>query len=176
VPEGWISWARRTQLQRARAGLPPRDPQAPPSPKAAPEAASGPAVPAFRWEDTATIYRELSAEKGTVQTVKVTLTGRPGRVVEQQDLVITMMTQMDAPTSFPTGVPVPPATPTVDTVSIGAKQWKHVAEAMQAPDGRLIVEGGEGFDPGLEGIAVFVTSTTNTILQQAKKPMAEARG
>jgi len=101
--------------------------------------------------------------------VKITLIGRPGRVVEKQDLVITMMTQMDAPKAFPKGVPTPPATPTVYTVYIGAKQWKTVAEAMQNPEDRLIVEGFAAFDPGLEGMAVFVTNTTTKMLQQQKR-------
>jgi len=52
VQEVWMSWARRKQLQRERAGLPPHDPQAPARPKAAPEAAPGPALPAFRWEES----------------------------------------------------------------------------------------------------------------------------
>jgi hypothetical protein len=152
VQEIWMTWAQRKQLQRARAGLPPRVPQAQPTPKATPEAAPGPALPAFRWEDTAAIYRDLATEKGSVQTVKITLIGRPGRVVEKQDLVITMMTQMDAPKSFPKGVPTPPATPTVYTVYIGAKQWQKVAEAIMNPEDRLIVEGFAAFDPSLEGI------------------------
>jgi hypothetical protein len=152
VQEVWMTWARRKQLQRERAGLPPRDPQAPATPKPTPAEAPGPALPAFCWEDKAAIYRELSAEKGSVQTVKVTLIGRPGRIVEKQDLVITMMTQMDAPKSFPKGVPAPPATPTVYTVYIAAKQWKNVAQAIQNPEDRLIVEGFAAFDPGLEGL------------------------
>jgi hypothetical protein len=80
-----------------------------------------------------------------------------------------MMTQMDAPKAFPKGVPAPPTTPTVYTVYIGAKQWKNVAEAMQNPDDRLIIEGFAAFDPSLEGMAVFVTNTTTKLLQQAKK-------
>jgi hypothetical protein len=172
VQEVWMTWARRKQLQRERAGLPPLDPQAPPTPRAAPEAAPGPALPVFRWEDTAAIYRELATEKGAVQSMKVTLIGRPGRIVEKQDLVITMMTQMEAPKSFPKGVPAPPATPTVYTVYIAAKQWKNVAEAMQNPEDRLIVEGFAAFDPSLEGMAVYVSSTTTKILQQQKRQPA----
>ena len=156
---------RRAREARGEAPLPPR-------PQTAPEAAPGPTLPAFRWDDKAAIYRELAAEKGTVQSMKVTLIGRPGRVVEKQDLVITMMTQMDPPKSFPKGVPAPPATPTVYTVYIGAKQWKNVAEAMQNPEDRLIIEGFAAFDPGLEGMAVFVTNTTTKLLQQQKRQPA----
>jgi hypothetical protein len=87
-------------------------------------------------------------------------------------LVITMMTQMDAPRSFSKGGPMLPATPTVYTVYIASKQWKNVAEAMQNPEDRLIVEGFAAFDAALEGIAVFVTNTTTRLLQQQKRQPA----
>jgi hypothetical protein len=44
VQEVWMTWARRKQLQREHAGLPPLDPQAPATPRAAPEAAPGPTL------------------------------------------------------------------------------------------------------------------------------------
>jgi len=50
-----------------------------------------------------------------------------------------------------------------------AKQWKTVAEAIQNPNDRLIVEGFAAFDPGLEGMAVFATNTTTKLLQQQKR-------
>ncbi len=101
--------------------------------------------------------------------MKITLIGRPGHVVEKQNLVITMMSQMQAPASFPKGVPQPPATPTDYTIYIAAKQWQKVAEAMKNPEDKLIVEGFAAFDPALEGMAVFVTNTTTKLLQQQKK-------
>jgi hypothetical protein len=60
----------------------------------------------------------------------------------------------------------------VYTVYIGAKQWKNVAQAIQNPEDRLIVEGFAAFDPGLEGMAVFATNTTTTLLQQQKRQPA----
>ena len=104
-----------------------------------------------------------------VQSVKISLMGRPGRVVEKQDLVITMMTQMDAPKAFPKGVPAPPTTPTVYMVYIAAKQWQKVAKAIQNEQDSLIVEGFAAFDPGLEGMAVFATNVTTKVLQQQKR-------
>ncbi len=167
VPIIFPSAAASRRARQARGEGSPR-----PRPTAAPEAGPEPVLPAFQWAEKAAIYRELQQQKGTVQTVKVTLIGRPGRVVEKQDLVITMMTQMEAPNAFPKGVPTPPTTPTVYTIYIGAKQWKTVAEAMQNPEDRLIVEGFAAFDPGLEGMAVFVTSTTTKLLQQQKRQSA----
>jgi hypothetical protein len=161
---------RRLQQERMRQGLPAG---LQPQRRAAPAAPAGPPLPAFRWAEKAVVYHELQDAKGTVQSVKISLIGRPGRVVEKQDLVITMLTQMDAPKAFPKGVPTPPATPTVYTVYIAAKQWQKVAKAIQNEQDSLIVEGFAAFDPGLEGMAVFATNVTTKVLQQQKRSGSE---
>ena len=159
---------RRIQQEELR--LNPDAPQPPkPSHKPVPTVSPGSTLPPFQWADKAAIYTALRTEKGRVQTVKITLIGRPGRVVEKQDLVITMMTQMQAPASFPKGVPQPPTTPTDYTIYIAAKQWNKVAEAMKNPEDKLIIEGFAAFDPALEGMAVFVTNATTKLLQQQKR-------
>lgn len=157
---------RRLQQERARQGLPAGLNHAG---RPAPSRPAAPPLPAFRWSEKTAIYQELQHAKGTVQSVKISLIGRPGRVVEKQDLVITMMTQMTAPKAFPKGVPTPPTTPTVYTVYIAAKQWQNVAKAMQNEQDSLIVEGFAAFDPGLEGMAVFATNVTTRVLQQQKR-------
>ena len=160
---------RLRHIQQEELRLNPDAPQLPKAPrKPAPVVNPESTLPAFQWADKATLYTALRTEKGRVQTVKITLIGRPGRVVEKHDLVITMMTQMQAPTSFPKGVPQPPATPTDYTIYIAAKQWNKVAEAMKNPEDKLIVEGFAAFDPALEGMAVFVTNATTKLLQQQK--------
>jgi hypothetical protein len=161
---------RRLQQERAAQGLPAGLHH---QGRPAPARPTAPALPPFRWSEKAAIYQELQDAKGTVQSVKVTLVGRPGRVVEKRDLVITMMSQMEAPKAFPKGVPTPPATPTVYTVYIAAKQWQKVAKAMQNENDRLIVEGFAAFDPGLEGMAVFATNVTTKVLQQQKRSGAD---
>jgi hypothetical protein len=157
-------------MQQEQRRLNPDAPQPPKPPRQAASTTSPEsALPTFQWTDKAAIYTALRTEKGRVQTVKITLIGRPGHVVEKQNLVITMMSQMQAPASFPKGVPQPPATPTDYTIYIAAKQWQKVAEAMKNPEDKLIVEGFAAFDPALEGMAVFVTNTTTKLLQQQKK-------
>lgn len=170
VKEIFLRPATLRSMQQEQRRLNPDATQPPKPPRqAAPAANPESTLPAFQWTDKAVIYTALRTEKGQVQTVKITLIGRPGRVVEKQDLVITMMSQMQAPTSFPKGVPQPPATPTDYTIYIAAKQWQKVAEAMKNPEDKLIVEGFAAFDPALEGMAVFVTNTTTKLLQQQKK-------
>ena len=157
-------------IQQEQQRLNPNAPQLPKPPRqSTPAVNQALTLPAFQWADKTAIYTALRTEKGRVQTVKITLVGRPGRVIEKHDLVITMMTQMQVPTSFPKGVPQPPATPTDYTIYIATKQWNKVAEAMKNPEDRLIVEGFAAFDPALEGMAVFVTNTTTKLLQQQKR-------
>jgi len=105
---------------------------------------------------------------GEARTVKITLVGRPGRIVAKQGYVITGMTARAVP-ALPKGMPTPPATPTTYTVYISAKQWAKVAQALGNPEDILIVEGTPVYDPTLEGIAVYVTNATTKQLQQAQR-------
>jgi len=112
---------------------------------------------------------------GEARTVKITLVGRPGRIVAKQGYVITGMTARAVP-SLPKGMPTPPATPTTYTVYISAKQWAKVAQPLGNPDDILIVEGTPVYHPTLEGIAVYVTNATTKQLQQAQRAAQAGQG
>ena len=43
------------------------------------------------WADRLAVLTELNAEKGQVTTVKITLIGRPGRIVERGACIVTSM-------------------------------------------------------------------------------------
>ncbi len=148
----------------------------PTSTKVATSAPSGasqphPAFPPFRVEDRGAVIEALKEELGEATSVKITLIGRPGRIVERQDLVITGIQASKAP-ALPRGVPAPPTTPTTYMVYIARKQWKTVAEAIADPDDSLIVEGYAAYDPQLEGIAVYTTKVTTKKLQAAQRQAA----
>jgi hypothetical protein len=100
--------------------------------------------------------------------VKITLVGRPGRIIAKQGYIITSMEHSKVP-SLPKGMPVPPTKPTTYTVYISHKQWQKVAEALSNPEDTLIAEGTPVYDAKLEGIAVYVTNTTTKLLQQAQR-------
>lgn len=121
----------------------------------------------FRWGDRMTIARELMQEKGEAK-VKVTLIGRPGKVVEKQQFVITMIRDSKVP-SLPKGMPRPPADPTSFMVYISKKQWSRVKESLQNPEDVLIVEGFARYDPELEGMAVFALNTITKLSQQKQR-------
>jgi hypothetical protein len=115
------------------------------------------------------IISEIPNATGEARTVKITLIGRPGRIVSKPGYIITGMTARTVP-ALPKGMPAPPTQPTSYTVYISHKQWQKVAASLQGnPDDVLIAEGTPVYDPQLEGIAVYVTNTTTKLLQQAQR-------
>jgi hypothetical protein len=117
----------------------------------------------------AVLITEIPNATGEARTVKITLVGRPGRIIPKQGYIITSMEHSKVP-SLPKGLPAPPTKPTTYTVYISAKQWQKVAASLQDnPEDTLIAEGTPIYDPMLEGIAVYVTNTTTKLLQQAQR-------
>lgn len=123
--------------------------------------------PTFKWKDRLPIIQHLKYHPGVVK-VKVTLIGRPGKVVEKRYFTITMMNDMTMPT-LPKGLPSMPENATSYMVYISRKQWKRVKDAIRNPDDILIIQGFARYDPELEGMAVFATSTMTKFLQQQRQ-------
>jgi hypothetical protein len=128
-----------------------------------------PLPPPFSWEDRLAVLKEVSEEKGSTN-VKITLIGRPGKVVERGQCVIMSMQATKIP-ALPKGLPVPPEANTTYTVYIAAKQWRKVAEAIQDAEDILILEGWPHLDLNnqAKSIAVFVTNATTKKLQAAQR-------
>src|SRR5918998_1547127 len=113
---------------------------------------------------SAVLITEIPNATGEARTVKITLVGRPGRIIAKQGYIITSMEHSKVP-SLPKGMPTPPTKPTTYTVYISQKQWQKVAEALANPEDVLIAEGTSVYDPMLEGIAVYVTNASTKLLQ-----------
>jgi hypothetical protein len=124
--------------------------------------------PPFAWEERLSVVREALQEPGGAITVKITLIGRPGRVVDKGEMVLTAMQSTKVP-SLPKGLPQPPAAPTKYLVFISKKHWLKVAGEIQNPEDALIVEGYPVVDPEAKGIAVFALNVTTKHLQAAKR-------
>jgi hypothetical protein len=83
----------------------------------------------------------LSLPAGEVKSMKLTLIGRPGRVLEKGVVAITTMTGGQAP-ALPKGLPQPPSAAVTYVVYMAAKQWSKVKAAIEGnPAESLIVEG-----------------------------------
>src|SRR5205807_1604095 len=80
---------------------------------------SVPAV-AFSWEDRIAAIKEAEQEKGQA-TVKITVIGRPGKVLDKGQFIVTVMESSKAP-SLPKGLPTPTDVATKYAVYIAAKQ------------------------------------------------------
>jgi hypothetical protein len=107
--------------------------------------------------------------------MKITLIGRPGRIVEKGEVVLTSMQQGGKAPSLPQGLPPLPTEPTTYILYIARKQWQKVAKAITNPEDALIVEGLPVLDKRLGTIAVFAQSVTTKWLQQAKHEAQKAK-
>jgi hypothetical protein len=128
--------------------------------------AKTPILPAFDWDERLNFVTETLKRKGEAFTVKITLIGRPGRIIEKGEVVLTSMQSHKVP-ALPKGLPIPPAEPTTYVVYITRKQWNKVKEAIKNPQDVLIVEGYPIFDSRLKAMAVFTLNATTKFTQQA---------
>ena len=129
-------------------------------------------VTSFSWAEREQVLDEADQQRGEVRTVKVTLIGRPGQVVERGACVALSMQQGPKIPSLPAGLPFPPVDQVEATrysVYIASKQWKKVAEALTNPEDVLIVEGWQVLDQQRGTIAVFGSNVTTKLLQMAIK-------
>jgi hypothetical protein len=148
----------------------PQAEQSPPQTSSVQEAPKPPQpapLPPFTWQDRIAVIREAEKSKGTAN-VKITVIGRPGKIVDKGQCVVIVMESTRIP-SLPKGLPTPPATPTKYTVYIGSKQWKKVADAIRDPEDSLIIEGFPTIDEQIGTIAVFATNTSTKKLQAAQR-------
>jgi hypothetical protein len=127
----------------------------------------------FSWDDRITIVKEAEQEKGNATTVKITLVGRPGKILDKGQFIVTMMESTKVP-ALPKGLPTPTSMTTKYAVYVAAKQWKKVAEAIQDPEDSLIIEGFPKTDPEVSAIAVFTTNITTKKQQIAKRQPQQA--
>lgn len=97
-------------------------------------------------------------------TAKLTLIGRPGRVIRAGDCVITTLQSSGKLLTLPKGLPAPPAQPTTFVVYIAAKQWRKVEAALADPDEVLIIEGVPVYDERLPGLALLAQSVATKAL------------
>jgi hypothetical protein len=129
-------------------------------------------TPIFPWDDRLPAVKEAEIEKGQAN-VKITIIGRPGKIVDKGTCIVTVMESTKIP-ALPKGLPTPTNLATKYAVYITSKQWKKVEEAIKDPEDTLIIEGFPKTDPEVSAIAVFATNVTTKKLQMAKKQPAPA--
>jgi hypothetical protein len=126
-------------------------------------------IPPLPWTAAAAALSQLLEQKGSAMTAKLTLVGRPGKIIDKGDVILTTVTVAAIP-PLPKGLPEAPADPTVYLVFIARKQWRKVAAALDAdPADRLIPEGYPVHEKKLGVIALLTQMVTTTGLQAAKR-------
>jgi len=134
-------------------------------------AVPAPAAPApVVWTDETfrALARQLQQNPGRATSVKITVIGRPGAIVEQGQAVAVALMSEKVP-DLPKGLPEP-AAGTRYTVFVARKQWAKVAEALAADaEDAAIIEGYAALDPRVEGIAVYANSVTAKRLGDIQK-------
>jgi len=134
-------------------------------------ASAAPAPVVWTEETFRALARQLQQDPGRATTVKITVIGRPGVLVEQGQAVAVALMSEKVP-DLPKGLPAPPAG-TRYTVFVARKQWSKIAEALAADaEDAAIIEGYAALDPRVEGIAVYATSATTKRTQAAKHAAA----
>ena len=122
----------------------------------------------FSWEDRIPVANEASQEKGSASAVKITIIGRPGKILDKDQFIVTVIESTKIP-SLPKGLPAPTNAATKYAVYIAKKQWNKVKDAIQDPEDVLIIEGFPKADAEVSAIAVFTTNVTTKKLQQAMR-------
>lgn len=112
------------------------------------------------------------AMKGTTMSVKVMLSGRPGKVEQRESTVVLILAAGEAP-PLPRGVPLPPAEPVPFVCYLDSQQWAEVEPSLADPDDMLILEGYCAGDPETGTVAVFVQSATTRGLQRTRAAAAK---
>ena len=121
------------------------------------------------WDERETLATPALEKQGAATTVKISLVGRPGKVIERNDAVIVTLTGPKPP-ALPKGLPVlPDDVVTVFLVYIARKQWNKVADAMQNPEDRLVIEGYPFMDAKLKVIGVLTQNVTTVLTQRAQR-------
>jgi hypothetical protein len=139
---------------------------------------SAPPVPPITWDESKDISNEaLKSPQGEVFVVKITVIGRPGRIIEKNNVVITSMQNSKMP-NLPKGLPKPPADPTVYVIYMAGKQWEKVKDSIAKNSAdELIIEGFPMFDKriGQSGaMTIYAQNVTSKLLQQARREAQKA--
>ncbi len=142
---------------------------------------SGPAkeksqAPELTWQEAMPLIAQVIQSVGEGKTVKITLIGRPGNIVQQPTCVLVSMKGKE-PGSLPKGLPTPPANSAITwAVFIATKQWAKVSESVQNnADDQLIVEGYPLVD-AKRGVGVVLASSCKSVLMDRAEREAKAKG
>jgi len=121
------------------------------------------------WAERLPLVDSALTEIGEAGMPRITLIGRPGRIIEKGRVVLTSMQRKKVPSSWPRGLPPMPKNEGPYIIYITAKQWRKVKRSLNNKKDELIVEGYPTFNSRLNAITVFSQRTTTKLLEQARR-------
>jgi hypothetical protein len=122
-------------------------------------------VPLVSWDERIPLIQSLQSEQGEIKSMKVILSGRPGRIEKRPEVVVTTMSDVASAPNLPRGIPIPSTTPTLYAVYMTPKQWEYVETSMADPSDNLMIDGVCAFDPDTNGMAVFALSVRSELME-----------
>lgn len=120
------------------------------------------------WDEAKRLVAQIIKTPGEAQTVKVTLVGRPLKVIQQSSCVVVSMKGKEPP-SLPKGLPeIPSGSAITWAVFIANKQWNRVKEAIETDEkDRLIIEGYPLV--GKQGVAAVMAMNCRSVAMERAK-------
>ncbi len=127
-------------------------------------------IVALTWEEAKQLFGQVIQSTGEARSVKVTLIGKPGKVVQQENCVVISM-KGKAPASLPKGLPTPPANSAITwAVFIVNKQWNRVKDSIRTnADDQLIIEGYPLIDPKSGAGVVLALNCKSVFMERAQR-------
>lgn len=122
-------------------------------------------IPLLTWSERIALIQSLQTEQGEIESMKIIIRGRPGRIEKRPEVVVTTMSFVASVPNLPRGIPTPPSTPTMYTVYMALKQWEKVEESMADPADMLLLEGICAFDSDTNSMAIFSTSVRSELME-----------
>ncbi|MBZ0299157.1 MAG: hypothetical protein K8J31_05430 [Anaerolineae bacterium] len=127
-----------------------------------------PKADVFRWTQRRDVVEPLLVEAGQVESVEVTLVGRPEEIWEYDDVVILRMAYAGVQPPTPQGVPQLQLLSPEAVVFVSPDQWLGILPALDNDQTMLVVEGPCAFEADVGGLAVYAQKVTTTQLKKRK--------
>lgn len=134
-----------------------------------------PPEPPATWADRGAWIQAARATTEEATTVKITLIGKLGKTIEKPGFTLATLRHTPRLNALPKGIPRPEPQETGYVVYIGGKQWRKVKEALQNPEDVAIIEGTPMWDAQHQALAVFATTVTTKLTQQALREQQRAQ-
>lgn len=126
----------------------------------------------FAWHERGAILADALRKPGE-SSIKISLIGVPGKMVERGDVIMAPMVCPQAPPT-PRELPHAPNELTTYVVYMTRRQWDRVEQALDDPDDRLMVEGFPFTDRKLGVVAVLAQQVTTSKMLRAKREAQRA--